>query len=265
METSIPPKPPNSLVITSASSNKQLVDNHHFLGAQLNEGSNQSSVPDSVSDHHFSDQESSNSEDRSIFHPAPEGKTSPHRDPLRICLCLNQSHARLGSPCKAPREASHPLDVCKAGDCPRASDPPPSKMRGPEMPAKSRVNNPKPGPADIPTIKRGCGQPRKNPNPEKDFQPAPLTDAEWDRIEACAVANWTALWNAQEEAELKEKQKQAADLAELKEKQKRETDFADEMTKGKKPLAPSNGTIDSKKKKATIPAVGVRRSARGAV
>jgi hypothetical protein len=36
-----------------------------------------------------------------------------------------------------------------------------------------------------------------------------LTNADWDQIEACAVANWKALWKAQEEGEaaLKEKKK----------------------------------------------------------
>jgi hypothetical protein len=61
-------------------------------------------------------------------------------------------------------------------------------------------------PAKIPGGKK-CVRPKKNL--EDNSQLAPLTNADWDQIEACAVANWKALWKAQEEGEaaLKEKKK----------------------------------------------------------
>ena len=43
---------------------------------------------------------------------------------------------------------------------------------------------------------------------KKEPGPAPLTNAEWDRIEECAEENWGSIWKTQEENyDLKEKKK----------------------------------------------------------
>ncbi|PLW37339.1 hypothetical protein PCASD_09649 [Puccinia coronata f. sp. avenae] len=265
MEISNPPKASNSPMITSDSTKKQLDDNSHFSGARSNKGSNQSIVPDSDTGHDFSDQESSSleDEDESIFHPTPARNSSPPRDPIRIRLCLNQSHV------KAPQDVS-PMDVHKVGDPTWLTDPPPplgkprkelADVTGPKVSANLLANKSKPKPEHNPilTVKRGRGRPRKisekDPRkiPETGCQPAPLTDAEWDQIEACTAANFSAIWKAWDKKELKEKERKANQLANKK-------------TKGKKPSATRKPTINGKQKSiATVPSVGVRRSARGVV
>jgi hypothetical protein len=266
MEMSNPPKASNSPMIRSDSTKKQLDDNSHFSGAQSNTGSNQSIAPDSDTGHDFSDQESSSSEDEyeSIFCPTPARNSSPSRDPIRICLRLNQSHI------KAPQDVSCPLDVHKVGDSTWLTDPPPplgktrkeladvsvSKVSA-NLPANK--SKPKPEHNPIPTVKRGRGRPRKisekDPRkiPETGCQAAPLTNAEWDWIEACAAANFSAIWKAWDEAKLKEKERKADQLA-------------NEKTEGKKPFAARKPTINAKQKStATVPSVGVCQSARGVV
>ncbi|PLW26418.1 hypothetical protein PCASD_25221 [Puccinia coronata f. sp. avenae] len=102
-------------------------------------------------------------------------------------------------------------------------------------------SKPKPEHNPIPTVKRRRGRPRKisekDPRkiPETGCQAAPLTDAEWDRIEACAAANFSAIWKAWDEAELKEKKRKADQLANKK-------------TKGKKPFATRKPTINASAK-----------------
>jgi hypothetical protein len=134
-------------------------------------------------------------------------------------------------------------------------------VSGPKVSANLPADKSKPKPEHnpIPTVKRGQGRPRKisekDPRkiPETGCQPAPLTNAEWDWIEACAAANFSAIWKARDETELKEKERKANQLANKK-------------TKGKKPSATRKPTINGKQKStATVPSVGVRRSARGVV
>ena len=80
-----------------------------------------------------------------------------------------------------------------------------------------------------------------------------MTDAKWDRIEACAVENWSKIWKAQEEEyDLKEKKKNIAHAA----KEKKERSAA--MKDG------GRTSLGGKSTGATA-LVGVRRSARGLV
>jgi hypothetical protein len=125
---------------------------------------------------------------------------------------------------------------------------------------------------------RKRGRPRKHP--AKDLQPVPhgqpkkkknvsgplpLTNAEWDRIEACATANWSAIWNAREEEdELKDKKKKELEAEKKKKKLDAEKKKSKDLTAINDEGKNSSGAGARRKcSKATPLVVGVRRSMRG--
>jgi hypothetical protein len=73
--------------------------------------------------------------------------------------------------------------------------------------------------SEAPT-KKVTGKKRGHPKKihAKDIGPTPLTNAEWDCIEACAARKWSEIWKAREEEDvMKEKRKKE----ELEENQKK--------------------------------------------
>ncbi|PLW52822.1 hypothetical protein PCANC_08881 [Puccinia coronata f. sp. avenae] len=159
----------------------------------------------------------SESEDQSVFHSPPalarNPTTSQPQKPTRICLRLNQIPKRQGLGQEPPPlEGNWPCCAStNVGIWPRAASPPPvedSNLGLEKVAAGAEAWAPptdKQSTSKITTRKRG--RPRKLPEkpPAKEFRPAPLTDADWDRIEACGAANFDAIWKACEEEELKMK------------------------------------------------------------